>query len=449
MGEYTNGQQMYQQYQQNTTHWAPVMTNREISSAMPPPANNQQSPYNQHTSAIQQQWHTQTNSYRQENPNQNSQRMTSTSEEEEDILCNDDNNTWQVVRGAKRRKTRRVQQITNDNTIEVSNAYESLPIDTTEGPSEEGVKTGWTPRPPPIFIHGVVNYTEMAKRIKDVAEDTQYHTKSLPKDVIKINCSTPDTYRKMVKYFKDNNIYHHTYQLKEDRAYRVVIKYLHFSTDSEDIKQELSNLGHKVRNIINARNRVTKEPLNLFFVDLEPAENNKDIYNIKAIQNRIIKIEPPRTNKNNQVQCMRCQQYGHTKRYCNMPYVCVKCSGNHSTASCTKSKDSPAKCALCGGNHPANYKGCEHYHSLIKPKNNQANSAPINSNARRFQPQHSTTTCQQKSYADIARMNTNQNEEVTGSITKILNEFKGLFNQLLQQNSMVLNMLTMLINKLK
>jgi hypothetical protein len=23
-----------------------------------------------------------------------------------------------------------------------------------------------------------------------------------------------------------------------------------------------------------------------------------------------------------------------------------------------KSKETPAKCALCGGNHPANYKGC-------------------------------------------------------------------------------------------
>jgi hypothetical protein len=29
--------------------------------------------------------------------------------------------------------------------------------------------------------------------------------------------------------------------------------------------------GHKVRNVLNARSRLTKEPLNLFFVDLEPA----------------------------------------------------------------------------------------------------------------------------------------------------------------------------------
>jgi hypothetical protein len=78
----------------------------------------------------------------------------------------------------------------------------------------------------------------------------------------------------MVKYFKDNNIYQHTYQLKAETAYRLVLKYLHFLTDIEDIKIELGN-------------RVTKEPLNLFFVDLEPAENNKNIYSITAIQNKL------------------------------------------------------------------------------------------------------------------------------------------------------------------
>jgi hypothetical protein len=34
------------------------------------------------------------------------------------------------------------------------------------------------------------------------------------------------------------------------------------------------------------------------------------------------------------------------------------------------------------------------------------------------------------------------------SPTKFLGEFKVMFNQLIQQNNMVLNMLTMLINKL-
>ena len=76
---------------------------------------------------------------------------------------------------------------------------------------------------------------------------------------------------------KEKNIIHHTYQPKEERSYRVAIKYLHHSVDVQDLKEEISRMGHTVRNINNARHRITKDPLNLFFVDLEPSGNNKDI----------------------------------------------------------------------------------------------------------------------------------------------------------------------------
>jgi hypothetical protein len=39
-----------------------------------------------------------------------------------------------------------------------------------------------------------------------------------------------------------------------------------------------------------------------------------------------------------------------------------------------KGTETPATCALCGGNHPANYKGCEHYHNLIKGNNTLRNN---------------------------------------------------------------------------
>ena len=107
---------------------------------------------------------------------------------------------------------------------------------------------------------------------------------------------TPETYRNLTKYFNKNNLYYRTYRLREERAYRIIIKYLHHSTDINEIRQELFDLRHDVRNIVNAHQRLTKEPLNLFFVDLEPAANNKDVYNITALQNKIILIEHPRVN---------------------------------------------------------------------------------------------------------------------------------------------------------
>ena len=90
--------------------------------------------------------------------------------------------------------------------------------------------------------------------------------------------------------------------MKEERADRIVIKYLHHSTDINEIRQELFDLGYDVRNLVNAHHRITKEPLNLFFVDLESAANNKDVHNTTALQNKIILIEPPRVNKTNVVQ---------------------------------------------------------------------------------------------------------------------------------------------------
>ena len=125
-------------------------------------------------------------------------------------------------------------------------------------------------------------------------------------NVTKLTCSTPDTYRNIVKHFKENGIFFNTYELKEERAFRVVLKYIHHSTDVKDIRQELLEMGHVAKNIVNAHHRETKETLNLFFVDLVPADNNKDIYNITALQNKFINIEPPRVNKKHIPQCVRC-----------------------------------------------------------------------------------------------------------------------------------------------
>ena len=139
------------------------------------------------------------------------------------------------------------------------------------------------PKPPPIFVHGVLNYKDMIKSITEVVEEEQFFTKSLANNVIKLSSITPATYRAIIKHFKEKNIYFHTYQLKEERAYRAVLKHLHHTVDTEGIKKGLLELGHVVRNIINVRHRQTKEQLNLFYIDLEPAKNNTDIYNLTAI----------------------------------------------------------------------------------------------------------------------------------------------------------------------
>jgi hypothetical protein len=87
---------------------------------------------------------------------------------------------------------------------------------------------------------------------------------------------------------------------------------MHYAIDSREIKVEIENLGHKVSNIRNAKNYRTKQPLSMFFIDLQPAANNKDIFNVEFLQRCKIRFEPPKHTRDI-AQCANCQRYGIQK----------------------------------------------------------------------------------------------------------------------------------------
>ena len=152
----------------------------------------------------------------------------------------------------------------------------------------------------------------MLDDLADVAEPNTYRTIALANDTVIINTNTIDTYKSLAKHMKEENIVNHTYQIKTERAYGIVIRHLHYSVPPEDIKEELQKEGHMVRNVMNVKHKQTKDSLSLFFVDLEPQANNKEIYNLQFLGNTKITIEARHKNQNI-VQCPRCQVYGHSK----------------------------------------------------------------------------------------------------------------------------------------
>lgn len=378
----------------------------------------------------------------------------------------DDNsvNKWQKVKGGKRKRRKKSndQPTNNENqsTLTIANKYSSLSnTDNNSGLVNKETITPAPdiPKPPPIFVHGVMNYDMMTKTLLNVAETEQYTTKCLADNVVKINTKTPDVYRKLIKYMQENDIIHHTFQMKQDRPYKVVMKHIHHTTPTEEIKNALKEKGHKVRNILNIKNKHNNEPMPIFFIDLEPSENNKDIYDVRAIDNKHVLFEPPR--KNTEIaQCTRCQNYGHTRAYCNRPYACVKCAGPHDTKTCTKPRSTPATCILCEKPHPANYKGCTVYQELQKKYNPHRqppaskpfqiieHNFPLLPNQQNNQPLPNQPSSSRPSYAHNLKQHPVQNQDL--SLQQFLNEFKNMFSQLIQQNSMILNMLTTVINKI-
>jgi len=231
--------------------------------------------------------------------------VTTQSESDEDLEleeCSDKEtqepvHEWQSVDKTKKRKTELTQKNedkTKQTYITTSNRFETLsPQNGSNSNEQTQTNTQLTPQPPPIFIYGVLNYKKMIDNLSNITEEETYQCKILKNDTVKINTLNPDTYRKLIRHLNSGEIIHHTHQMKQDRAYRVVIRNLHYSIPIDEIKEELQKKGHAVRNILNTRHRVNKYPLSMFYVDLEPKENKKEIYNLQCLNNMKINVEPP------------------------------------------------------------------------------------------------------------------------------------------------------------
>lgn len=74
----------------------------------------------------------------------------------------------------------------------------------------------------------------------------------------------------------------------------MIIKKLHHTTATEGITKELKKQRLSVCNVINVKDRITKETLQIFFVELEPATNSKQVYDIKFLVNRRTMPNPQR-----------------------------------------------------------------------------------------------------------------------------------------------------------
>jgi len=131
---------------------------------------------------------------------------------------------------------------------------------------------------------------------------------------------------------------------------------------------------------------------------------------------------------------------------------------------CTKDPTAPATCALCGEDHPASYKGCVIYKNLqhargkthhpIHPSAIQTSPTPVTiTDARQFPslprtlPPVPVPESPPTSYSRIFTHH-QQPTTMTEKLSIFLHEFKTMFSQLIQQNNMILNMLSTVIHKL-
>lgn len=261
-------------------------------------------------------------------------------------------------------------------SIGTSNSFQELEKQTQE---KEGNKID---KPPSIFVNNVYDIQPLINTLNEIAPN-EYSLKCIDSNKIRIQTSKPEVYTNVIRALEQKNTQFHTYQLKSDRTFRVVLRGLHQSTATDEIKSELGKLNHTVLHIANmtgwrTRNgKRLRENVPLFSLELKSNENNKDIYELTRLLHTVVKFETP-TPKKTIPQCKKCQEFGHTHKYCHKEARCVKCDGAHATKDCTrKQKDAKVFCVNCRKyGHPANYGGCEFLQKL-KNKSFPANRPQI------------------------------------------------------------------------
>ncbi|KAL4107111.1 hypothetical protein QTP88_018543 [Uroleucon formosanum] len=338
--------------------------------------------------------------------------------------------------------TNRYEVLSQDDppSASPSNDNNSAPI---QNPTDSINVAPTIRRPPPIFVRGLYNFSDLCTKLIELIGVDNFYCKSST-DRVKIMTTNPESYRSLVHFLKDQKAEFHTFQLKEDKPLRVVIRNLHPTTPTELIKSELEMRLFEVRQVSSVLHKVNKHPLPLFFVDLEPTDHSNDIYNLTSLLHTLIKVEEPYKPKTIN-QCSNCQDYGHTKSYCGYPARCVRCGAQHMTSDCPNSRDTPPKCALCSGDHPSNYKGCSIYRDLQrrkKPKpNNQVtnNINPKNIHVQETQPVKAPSTHPPAANYTYAQATANSNTNNTAPpppdiniiLASFMNEFKQLINPLI------------------
>ena len=213
-------------------------------------------------------------------------------------------------------------------------------------------------RMPPIVLDAPKAWHAFAKSIKQAAAFPIdiYHQGKL----LRIKTRTPDEFRFVQKTLIDSNVQFHTFGLHQEKEIKITIRGIPYDVAPTNIIEELESLGFTPTSCIPLVDR-QKRKVNVFFIKLKKVGDYQLIYSLRELL--CLRIEVSRYNTpTGPPQCYNCQRYGHTGP------LCVRCGEGHPKGSCTKDPNTDAKCANCKQNHPANWRGCEHYQSALERK---------------------------------------------------------------------------------
>lgn len=289
---------------------------------------------------------------------------------------------------------------------------------------------------PPIIIYDT-NVKNLIQQLEDKSPKITYKVKNVGKNKCKLYFSDPFVHAEMMTLLREKEVPSYSFTPKEFKQVSLILRGLCNGTEAEEVKNTLEavvpNTVYKVNKFTTKYSLKNNSDTGLFLVSLIPGKRDTDILNIKYLQSQVVRWEKPK-KKEEEIQCRRCQKWGHVARNCNAMFKCVKCEKKHAPGECLRkqNEDSSPFCVNCGETgHPANWKGCPIYKNHILIQRERLTKAREERNAVKSNVNraiNSALVTPGKSFAKLFQTKSNQKTDTKSSIVE---EFLQLANHFL------------------
>jgi len=264
-------------------------------------------------------------------------------------------------------------------------------------------------------------------------------------------------YLKIKDLLNTANTQYFSFTPKELKMRSLVLKGLDKDENEKDIIEYINNshpnvMIENVSRMTTPRSRKENIRLPHLVIRFKNGQDLREVRQIRYINFQRVTWEDLQKTEI-VIQCLNCQRFGHAAANCQMGYRCVKCSEKHAPGKCEITKtDNNDKvfCVLCQQiGHPASYRGCPKYKQML----NSIKSKTLANQEHKISTQKqfiSNYVNKNTSFADTARnfslkkstpelsQTTNNvqenNASIQSSINILMNEFHLIKKQMQEYN---------------
>ncbi|GFT56620.1 nucleic-acid-binding protein from transposon X-element [Trichonephila clavipes] len=228
--------------------------------------------------------------------------------------------------------------------------------------------------PPPVFLKITEDYRVHLKTVTNFMPKLR---NKMCGEYIKLCCDTHEQFDLLNNFLEQKTDFEfYSVTPKHLRPIKVVLKGLPKNSKTQDIHQDLLDLGFTIERVSQLTGRITNEPLPVFLITLPRNIDNAKIFKVDKIANITVTVEGYESK--GIPQCYKCQKFNHTASNCHIKPRCLKCGEAHQTAQCQIQRVENMFCINCKTyGHMANYSKCPLFPKPRKGKFEKPNYSSI------------------------------------------------------------------------